>query len=143
VKSFDTGLGLEVGYSTNPYGYGSRNGSGNGGSGRHGAGESYRLDDLSKGSTGGSVIDYDNKAKGRPRRPGKANRGVLEISAPVRPDGQPGGLRPEKLENTTSIYHSTRPESVEGDSARDGSEELIIRREFKWDVRSDLVTGKK
>ncbi|KAF2817342.1 uncharacterized protein BDZ99DRAFT_431394 [Mytilinidion resinicola] len=138
VKSFDTGLGLEVGYSTNPYGYGS---SGAGGSGRGGAGESYKMSNMSKGSAGGSVSAGESKVKGSLKRTWKEG-GVREITAKG-PNAAQVGLRPEELKNTTNIYHSTTHEEDESHRSATGSEEMIIRREVQWDVRSDFVGGVK
>ncbi|KAF2502798.1 hypothetical protein BU16DRAFT_19157 [Lophium mytilinum] len=144
VKSFDTGLGLQVGYSSNPSsgnpsGQGS---SGAGGSGRRRPAESYNMSNLSKGSAGGSVDGGEGRVKYSLRRIGKRVSRVNEATANG-PDAAQVDLRPEKLKNTTNIYHSTTHEEDESRRSATGSEEMIIRREVEWDVVRDFAGGVK
>ncbi|KAF2838844.1 hypothetical protein M501DRAFT_935163 [Patellaria atrata CBS 101060] len=127
IKSFDTGMGLEIGYSSRAYGSGanSNNSQTYGTSGFHSSRSAkspgtYQLNSLN----GDTVSKVTTKNDATPRR------------APSHGPGD-STLRPEDFKNHAVIYHSN--DKGDTTSSRSGSQEMIIRRDVQWDVRHDYA----
>ena len=55
------------------------------------------------------------------------------------------GFRPDRTQNSTSIYHPNGTPQEDSSITSHGSQEMIIRRDVQWDVRTDIIqpgTGK-
>ncbi|KAF2732925.1 hypothetical protein EJ04DRAFT_469290 [Polyplosphaeria fusca] len=112
IRSFDTGSGVKAGYASH---YGSS-----------GPGESYKMHSLSTGS----ALRSQNDDHGEVR----VNNRAFQNSS--HSHGRPRGNSVAKV--TTGAY-STRPANKEEDAASHDSQELFIRRDVQWEVRSENV----
>ena len=55
------------------------------------------------------------------------------------------GFQPDRTQNSTSIYHPNETPQEDSSVTSHGSQEMIIRRDVQWDVRTDFIqpgTGK-
>ncbi|PSN71293.1 hypothetical protein BS50DRAFT_546564 [Corynespora cassiicola Philippines] len=112
IRSFDTGSGVKVGYSSHAYGS-----SGD----RHG--ESHRMQSLD--SSGSAIRNRHsdrgaNKTNPRPFTGASLGRGKVGDS----------------VAKSTTLAYSSQNE-VDEDVLSHGSQELIIRRDVKWEVYSE------
>jgi hypothetical protein len=108
IRSFDTGSGVKVGYTSN--GYGS---SGN-------QGLSYRMQSLNR--------------EGSATRSNNDDTGDVKVSSKPFVDGRTRG---NSVANTTTVYVASKPK--EEDAMSHGSQELFIRRDVQFEVRSENV----
>jgi hypothetical protein len=116
IRSFDTGSGVKVGYTT--YGHGSSGGNQGHGSSGGNRGQSYRMQSLNKeGSATGSR---------------NADTGDVKVSNRIFTAGR---ARENSTANTTTVYVPSKP--VEEDAMSHGSQELFIRRDVQFEVRSE------
>jgi hypothetical protein len=107
IRSFDTGSGVKVGYTT--YGHGSSGDN---------QGQSYRMQSLNKeGSATGSH---------------NADTGDVKVINRIFTAGR---ARENSTANTTTVYAPSKP--VEEDAMSHGSQELFIRRDVQFEVRSE------
>jgi hypothetical protein len=109
IRSFDTGSGVKVGYTSN--GYGSSGGN---------QGLSYRMQSLNRD---GSTIRSRNE-----------DTGDLKVSSRPFTTGRAQG---NSTANTTTVYVASKPK--EEDAMSHGSQELFIRRDVQFEVRSETA----
>lgn len=112
IRSFDTGSGVKVGYTSNAYG-----------SGGYGKGESYRMRSL---NTNGSTLKTQNGEDG-------------DIKVDTR-HFNPGHEHRRGRGNSTTMITtlaSSSKKATEEDTASHGSQELFIRRDVQWEVRTE------
>jgi hypothetical protein len=112
IRSFDTGSGVKAGYTSN---YGS---SGRGGS--------YPMQSLSAGSAIRSQTQDDGEVRVNPKP-----------FPPINPGD--GSLRSDPATNVTTAPYSTRTMHKEEDALSRGSQELFIRRDVQWEVKSENI----
>ena len=115
IRSFDTGSGVKVNYTSNAYG-----------SSGHSKGESYRMQSLSSGRSPLQSANEDGAVKVNHR--------------PFGHQGHTRGLgskaRGESTSKVTALPYSTdRPKDADATST--GSQELFIRRDVQWEIRSE------
>lgn len=115
IRSFDTGSGVKVNYTSNAYG-----------SSGYGRGESYRMHSLSGNN---STMRSQNEDKGD----------IKVNTKPFPKEGHGHGrVRATSTSKVTTIaYSSERPR--EEDTASHGSQELFIRRDVQWEIRTENV----
>ncbi|KAF2659603.1 hypothetical protein K491DRAFT_651059 [Lophiostoma macrostomum CBS 122681] len=117
IRSFDTGSGVKVKYTSNAYG-----------SNRPGQGESYRMRSLS-----------GHRSETRSRNYEDGN--VKIYHRPFAHDGRAKGLNRGWGSSTAQVatiaYSTERPK--EDDTVSNGSQELFIRRDVHWEVRTEDV----
>lgn len=112
IRSFDTGSGVKVGYTSNGYGSSGDN-----------RGLSYRMQSL---NTAGSAVRSHNE-----------DEGDVKVSTRPFTSGGRGRARASSISNVTTVEYMT-PKAKEVDTMSHGSQdELFIRRDVQWEVRSE------
>ncbi|KAF2265809.1 hypothetical protein CC78DRAFT_567379 [Lojkania enalia] len=151
IKSFDTNFGMGEGSGSGPFTYaGGSGGHSHSSQARSGSHPSHLQSDSyyqKKQSSSAPPSTHDAiKLKSlRPRRSATFRREAGENDSKSSKFKQHiTKLRPEGVNNHTTVYasgakDSYRPSSRGSDSSKAGSQELIIRRDVQFDVRSDYV----
>ncbi|KAF2122186.1 hypothetical protein BDV96DRAFT_482763 [Lophiotrema nucula] len=114
IRSFDTGSGVKAGFTSAGYG-----------SSGYGRGESYRMQSLSAGSAIRSQTE---------------DRGDVRVNAKPFEGGSHGSgrTRGDSIAKVTSTAYSPHKGD---DAASNDSQELFIRRDVQWEVRSENLRG--
>ncbi|KAF2473847.1 uncharacterized protein BDR25DRAFT_256791 [Lindgomyces ingoldianus] len=139
IKSFDTNFGMGEGSSSGPYTYSSSN------SQSHLATHSHSHYQP-KPKRNVSAPDTIQMHSLKPRRSAKFRKEPESTKVGEDTKHHVGKLRPEKLKHLTTIRAGRsgggeRPGSNGSTSSMAGSQELIIRRDVQFDVRSDYTHG--
>lgn len=61
------------------------------------------------------------------------------IKSTIEPASAAVGFRPDRTQNSTSIYHPNATPQEDSSVTSHGSQEMIIRRDVQWDVRTDFI----
>jgi hypothetical protein len=114
IRSFDTGGGLNVNYSTEAWG-----------SSGHGKGQSYRMQSLVNDGSASYTQDPDKADLRASRRQ-------------FQPDLRSKSYTGPASNVITTAYTSGRPK--EADASSHSSQELFIRRDVQWEVHSENLS---
>lgn len=61
------------------------------------------------------------------------------IKSTIEPASAAVGFRPDRTQNSTSIFHPNETPQEDSSVTSHGSQEMIIRRDVQWDVRTDFI----
>jgi len=124
IRSFDTGSGQKVGFTT---GYGSSGQYPRG----YGGGNSYRMQSLSGngGAGGGSQLQSLN-----------GENGDLKVNSKPFENGKAGHHVRGRAKSTVKVEVSSGKKDEDASITSHGSQEMIIRRDVKWEVKRENVS---
>ena len=61
------------------------------------------------------------------------------IKSTIGPASAAAGFQPDRTQNSTSIYHPNETPQEDSSVTSHESQEMIIRRDVQWDVRTDFI----
>ncbi|KAF2188207.1 hypothetical protein K469DRAFT_703678 [Zopfia rhizophila CBS 207.26] len=138
IKSFDTQFGMGDGSSSGPYNYGSSHSQSHSNPNSQ-INSQYHPKSPPLATPTNETIKMNSL---KPRHSASFRREEeCQDSKTPKVKHHVGRLRPERLKNSTTICAGEveRPESRGSGSSKAGSQELIIRRDVQFDVRSDYA----
>ncbi|ORY19017.1 hypothetical protein BCR34DRAFT_472648 [Clohesyomyces aquaticus] len=145
IQSFDTNFGMGDGSTEGQYNYSSGNSHSNSNSNTRSTQSHSGFKSRSRSAPHTSPEDIKMNSL-RPRLSTSFRKEQEAAEGSPKSTHHIGKLRPEKIKNSTTIRGGgdgelERPRSSGSGSSHTGSQELIIRRDVQFEVRSDYALG--